>query len=186
MSYSTQALTALAQQQCLNTNQTVDRKAVAGLIIHRLEANHVAQTMADVNQAQVDAGQLTMSIFGIDEVDLVDLVKSLLGVGPDGLVQSGLSNGQRLCAGRNPVQVQMAGQVRRLWFSTRFLSADESVIKQYLLKNRRDRIEKAADANRRLGELIINGQPALAPAVSAWTADIESAVRLALNPATTP
>jgi hypothetical protein len=185
-SYSTQALAALAQQQCLNTNQTVDRKRVAGLIINELEAHHVAATMADVNQVQVDAGQLGRSIFGVDLVELVDLIKSLLAVGPDGLVQSGLTNGHMLCAGRSQIQVQMSGQVRKLWFSTRFVSADENVIKQYLLKNRLDRIEKAADGNRRLGELTITRQPALGPAVSTWTADIESAVRLALNPPATP
>jgi hypothetical protein len=176
------AVLALNDKGCLRTDQTVDRKRIAELLIEELTNEHIAGSMDDVGRVEIDTGQLTGAIFGIDNVDLVELVKPLLSTGPDGPVQSGLANGYMLCESRVTVEAEVAGQIKKISFTTRFLSQDELVIQAYLFDRRLTRAESMANNNRRLGVLTMTRQPALAERVGTWTANLEQAFRLALNP----
>jgi hypothetical protein len=178
---STQALGVLSAHGCIRTDATVDRKRVATLLIDELKARHVAHTVADVGQVELDAGALTTDVFGQAPADLVELVKPLLATGPDGAVQAGLADGVMLCGSRVSVEVQVGGELKRVNLTTRFLSDDGDVIEEFLTKNRTRRAEAAADANRRLGALITSRLPALAGQVNAWTADLEITYRNALT-----
>jgi hypothetical protein len=179
---SVETLNILGEHDCLRTDQTVDRKRITALLIDQLTEHHIAQSMEDVGQVEIDPGQLTQAIFGADPVDLVDLVKPLLSTGPDGAVQAGLENGYMLCSGRMSVDAVVAGQPKRVSFASRFLSADEAVIQAYLYDPRLRRAESAGENNRRLGLLVIQRQPALAARTSTWKNNLQQAFQLALTP----
>jgi hypothetical protein len=181
MKLSDDALAILEAAECLTIDRTPDRHRLTGLLVEELQAHHVAHSVDEVGQVEIDAGQLTKAIIGSDLRELVDVIKNLLSPGANGAVQKRLMDGYMLCAGRTTAEVEISGEIKRISFSTKFLSDDRDVIRLYVEEPGTRRLESSAASKRELGELIVARRPEMAEEVGQWIAQLHSAVQRALG-----
>jgi len=181
MKLSDEALAILEAADCLTTERTPDRHRLAGLLVEELEAHHVAHSVDEVGQVEIDAGQLTKAILGSDLKELTDVTKNLLSPGVNGVVQKRLSDGYMLCASRTTEEVEISGEIQKLSFSTKFLSDDPAVIRMYIEEPNARRLENSAANKRALGEMIVTRRPEMAEEVGEWIGRLHQAVQRALG-----
>src|SRR5215831_6618678 len=95
---------ALRKIGCLVEDQ-LDTETFAKLLAERLESNHIARDLDDVNAVETTIGQLVHSVVGRNDDQLLEIVKPLLAAGAKAPVQRALSNGYLLCANRARIEV---------------------------------------------------------------------------------
>jgi hypothetical protein len=181
MKLSDDALTILEAADCLTTERAPDRHRLAALLVTELETRHVAHSVDEVGQVEISTGQLTMAVIDSDLPELVDIMRTLLSPGPRGAVQKRLADGYMLCAGRTTAAYEMSGEIKRVSFSTKFLSDDRAVIRMYATEPATRRLESAAASKRELGALIAARRPEMAEEVGQWIAELHLTVQRALG-----
>jgi hypothetical protein len=151
---------ALRSLGCL-TEDRLDSSAFAKLLAERLEAHHVAGTLADVPTVETTIGQLVADVVGTTDDQLIDLARPLLGTGAKSPVQRALTNGYMLCGGRARINLDIAGEHKSTSIATRFLSGDENVIVRHVLEPRQRRASSFVKGTLELTDTIEQRQPTM-------------------------
>ena len=176
------ALEALQSKDCLLPDNTVNRNAVTTLVVAEMEANHVAHSEADIDNAAVAPETLAATIFDVSSPELSKLVAGLLGLGEKSKVHVSLSDGLYVCGRASKVQLEvLPGKFRSFSIATRFLSGDGTLVRKYRIAGFQKRGNSAARAQFRVLADVKTRSPELADQVDQWIEELQLSFQLALT-----
>lgn len=175
----------LQEKGCLVNNE-VDRLGLSKSLAVQLEAHHVAADPADIVNVERTVGRLVEDFLGFTDEDVVRVAKGLLSPGPNGLVQTALSNGYVLCARQARRLVVVEGELHRVSLSTRFLTANHDSLQQYRLAPGMEQVTSVLRRVREDAQFVERRQPGMSPQIGGFLRELADRAQTELSPPPPP